>query len=199
MWNLLAVLSTVVLLSACSDKSDRYAEALSQIKNKDWESATYSLVSLDYKDSPELYAYASARQVIEGNPERQGLAEVYLDDINEGYSGELSPEVLRFKKEISDIYSEELAKQGNGGMSEYHGAPPKRSPWDGTYPVITSHLQLVARNPDSIEVEGCTEAAMSEDGWRILCKWSGENKFSGTDRQASWFIVSRGEVTNSSN
>jgi hypothetical protein len=74
------------------------------------------------------------------------------------------------------------------------GAQPVPSAWDGSYREVEKYLDVVARDPESVKVEGCTDVKVSPDGWLVGCNWRGRNGFGGMDRQANWFTIKGGRV-----
>jgi hypothetical protein len=74
------------------------------------------------------------------------------------------------------------------------GRAPVASAWDGSYSEVERYLERVARDPDSVEVDGCTEVKRATNGWLVGCNWRGRNGFGGMERQANWFTVRGGQV-----
>lgn len=69
------------------------------------------------------------------------------------------------------------------------GAPPTASAWDGHYIEVETYLEGIARDPDSVEFDGCTKVYHTPDGWLVGCNWRARNGFGGMNRQANWFTV----------
>jgi hypothetical protein len=91
-----------------SNQDLEYNKALGLIKEKRWTEARESLSKLtDYKDANVLDTYAHANIAFNmaiSNDEQAAYrrANNNLSSINNNYSGELSEDILRFKKEIAD-------------------------------------------------------------------------------------------------
>ena len=75
-------------------------------------------------------------------------------------------------------------------------APPKpiASAWDGSYSAVERYLKRIARDPDSVEIDECTEVRFTRDAWLVGCNWRGRNGFGGMNRGANWFSIRDGEV-----
>lgn len=74
------------------------------------------------------------------------------------------------------------------------GEKPVKSAWDGTYYVVENYLERVANDPDSIDVESCTDVYTTDDGWLVGCNYRGKNAFGGMIRKANWFTILQGNV-----
>lgn len=94
------------------------------------------------------------------------------------------------KKELT---AEEKAK---AARVKKFGAMPEQSGWDGSYRVVNDYLKQVAKDPDSIEIEGCTAVSYADEGWLIGCDWRAKNSFGGYVRDYNWFVVRNRQVIN---
>lgn len=74
------------------------------------------------------------------------------------------------------------------------GEPPVPSAWDGTYHEVERYLKSVANDPDSIEMNRCTKAVYSEEGWIVACEFFGRNAFNAKLRKQAWFTINHGRV-----
>jgi hypothetical protein len=76
------------------------------------------------------------------------------------------------------------------------GPRPEASGWDGSYREVKRYLKAVARDPDSVEIDGCTEVRVDErrNAWVVGCNWRGRNGFGGMNREANWFLIQAGQV-----
>lgn len=75
-----------------------------------------------------------------------------------------------------------------------YGEPPKQYSYHGPYYQVTSYLERIANDPDSIDVESCTQVYMGDDGWVVGCTYRGKNGFGGLIRKSSWFTLINGRV-----
>lgn len=50
-------------------------------------------------------------------------------------------------------------------------------------------VEQMARDPDSVEMEECTDAEQSPKGWVIGCRFRAKNGFGGYNREMRWFII----------
>lgn len=80
------------------------------------------------------------------------------------------------------------------------GPAPLISAWNGSSHDVERFLEASARDPDSIETEGCTEPITSDvaaavlgndypDGWVVTCTWRGRNGFGGLNVARNSFIL----------
>ena len=80
------------------------------------------------------------------------------------------------------------------------GPAPTLSAWDGGSRGVQRCLERVARDPESVEVENCTQPIRSDlaaaatdtdlpDGWVTVCEWSARNGFGGMNRTRSTFVL----------
>ena len=69
------------------------------------------------------------------------------------------------------------------------GIAPVASGWDGSYLAVNRYLERVANDPDSIEIDGCTEVYTTDKGWLVGCNYRGRNAFGGMIRQSNWFTI----------
>jgi len=75
------------------------------------------------------------------------------------------------------------------------GPVPEASAWDGTYREVKDYLRSVMNDPSSLEGLECTKVYHVERGWLVGCNYRGRNTFGGMIRQANWFIIRQGRVT----
>lgn len=69
------------------------------------------------------------------------------------------------------------------------GPAPVQSVWDGSYGPVESYLKRVANDPDSIDIDACTEVYRANDGWLVGCDYRGRNGFGGMIRKSNWFTI----------
>lgn len=74
------------------------------------------------------------------------------------------------------------------------GERPTQSGWDGSYSPVKRYLERIANDPDSIDIDNCTEVYYTKDGWLVGCDYRGRNAFGGMIRQSNWFIIVHGTV-----
>lgn len=56
-------------------------------------------------------------------------------------------------------------------------------------PEIEVYLQQTAHDPDSIELENCTNVKRTRQGWLVGCTYRGRNGFGGVVKNANWFTI----------
>jgi hypothetical protein len=71
------------------------------------------------------------------------------------------------------------------------GQPPTRSGWDNAYYGVERHLKQTAHDPDSIDVETCSTAVLTDGCWRTSCVYRGKNGFGALIRKESTFFIAR--------
>jgi hypothetical protein len=64
----------------------------------------------------------------------------------------------------------------------------------GSYSEVRRYLRATANDPESIEIEQCTDVYTSDQGWLVGCDYRGDNAFGGTVRQSNWFTIVDGRV-----
>lgn len=80
------------------------------------------------------------------------------------------------------------------------GPAPTLSAWDGGSRGVQRYLERVARDPESVEVENCTQPIRSDlasaatdtdlpDGWVTVCEWAARNGFGGMNRTRNTFVL----------
>lgn len=109
---------------------------------------------------------------------------------------DLFPKDATFKKELVSIQNKiEANSKEYSQILEKFGERPQASSWDGSYRVVERYLERVAKNPDSIKMDGCTEAKYDKKvGWLVGCNYFGTNSFNAVIRQSNWFIIRHQEV-----
>lgn len=104
------------------------------------------------------------------------------------YSQKLSEKIEKEKRE-----QERLKKEREARVAKFGEAPTKSS-WDGSYYAVERYLKRVANDPDSIDIDGCTEVYHTESGWLVGCDYRGRNAFGGMIRQSNWFTIVHDQV-----
>ena len=54
---------------------------------------------------------------------------------------------------------------------------------------MEKHLKRIANDPDSIEIDNCTEVYNMKSGWVVGCDYRGRNGFGGMVRKYNWFTI----------
>jgi hypothetical protein len=74
------------------------------------------------------------------------------------------------------------------------GDKPRRQ-WDGEYPFLEAIVRQSAHDPDSMDVENCEEAVLTESRcWRTRCDVCGKNVFGAMVRNQRTFFMSASGV-----
>lgn len=76
-------------------------------------------------------------------------------------------------------------------MRELCGDKPARDAWDGDIIGIESWLERTAHDPDSIDVENCTDPVMTDNCWRTRCLVRGKNAFGAMVATNKTFYMGR--------
>lgn len=123
------------------------------------------------------------------------LVEMYPE--NERYKEKLAlyTQKVKVKEEKERAAREQKKKEREQRIAKF-GEPPKASGWDGSYLPVKQYLRRVANDPDSIEIDECTEVYHTKNGWLVGCNYRGRNAFGGMVRQSHWFTIVRDTVTN---
>ena len=58
-----------------------------------------------------------------------------------------------------------------------------------TSPEIEIYLRETAHDPDSIELDKCTDVKRTQHGWLVGCTYRGRNSFGGVVKKANWFTI----------
>ncbi len=89
-------------------------------------------------------------------------------------------------REIEEKYKRRIASIGK---------EPKPSAWDGTYREVERYLKQVANDPESIDIDQCSDTFVVEDtGWIVLCSFRGKNAFGALIKNVNWFVIRHGMV-----
>jgi hypothetical protein len=94
-------------------------------------------------------------------------------------------------KEVQErerVAQEKTRKDNETRLAKF-GNPPVASAWDGSYLAVNRYLDRVANDPDSIEIDECTEVYKTDKGWLVGCNYRGRNAFGGMIRQSNWFTI----------
>jgi hypothetical protein len=88
-------------------------------------------------------------------------------------------------------------------MQEYwtkHGPPPKMGQEMYRPNKITGNwavqrkLEQLAKDPDSLVIEGMDGPHKTKDGWAVRCWYRAKNSFGGYVKEAKWFVFNYGIV-----
>lgn len=99
-------------------------------------------------------------------------------------------EALRAKERAEQARKEEESRQ----RIVRFGAQPEQRPWNKSYRVIEEFLESTAHDPDSIEIDACTEVFYTENGWLVGCKYRGRNSFGAKILKFNWFTIAHRKV-----
>ncbi|MHA7835568.1 MAG: hypothetical protein ACX94A_13935 [Algiphilus sp.] len=69
------------------------------------------------------------------------------------------------------------------------GELPSRSAWSGSYLPVDRYLDQALKDPDSLEMDGCTKVYHVNDGWLVGCDYRAKNSFGGYVRESKWFTI----------
>lgn len=113
---------------------------------------------------------------------------VKLCPANEKYQGKLK----HYRSKLSEQQAKERKEQQER-LAKF-GEKPIASAWDGSYSEVKRYLKRVANDPDSIDIDGCTQVYRTESGWLVGCDYRGKNAFGGVVRNSNWFTIRHGQV-----
>jgi hypothetical protein len=101
---------------------------------------------------------------------------------------------LAAREEQARAQAAETARQAAAqaqALAARCGSSPLQSAWDGSYHYVESYLQEIANDPDSIDVEKCTKAVLTDSCWKTVCKYRGKNAFGGLVVKIDTFYMGR--------
>jgi len=154
-------------------------------KTKDIVDRLKSVPANELKENKDLYA-----QLVQLNPDNEKYKQK-----SDYYSRKLieDEERKRVEQEKENRERQKIEKEHEDRITRF-GEPPKKSAWDGSYYAVGQYLKIVANDPDSIEVDGCTSVYHTKDGWLVGCTYRGRNAFGGMIRKSSWFTIIHDQV-----
>ena len=109
--------------------------------------------------------------------------------------GEHYKNLLNKKLEAERLEKAKKEAERKKLLAEF-GEKPVISQWDGSYFEVKKYLKQVANDPDSIEMDGCTDVYHTKNGWLVGCNYRGKNAFGALIRNSSWFTIRHGQVIN---
>lgn len=59
---------------------------------------------------------------------------------------------------------------------------------------VNSYLRQIMNDPDSLQIQKCSDPFTSPDGWVIGCEYRGKNPFGGMILKKSLFIINNGRM-----
>ena len=128
------------------------------------------------------------------------LKTIPAKDIDKNYKlyrelAAMHPENNKYQKKTK-YYKGKIEKRDIRIAAEkiFYGEIPIQSAWDGSYYEVERYLKSVANDPDSIDIENCTEPYKADKGWIVLCKYRGRNAFGGMILKHNWFIIRQNQV-----
>ena len=114
---------------------------------------------------------------------------------NEKYKEKLNYYSAKFKEQQEKARVQRTQQEQERAVRlAMFGEPPKPSGWDGSYHEVKSYLKRAANDPDSIEIDRCTNVYHTKNGWLVGCDYRGRNAFGGMIRQSNWFSIVHGTV-----
>lgn len=107
---------------------------------------------------------------------------------------ELEPSSQRYKNKVS-YYSNKWEEQQaeSNRRRKKHGNPPMLG-WGNVVYQVEDYLERITKDPDSLEISGCSEILYSERGWVTSCDWRARNSFGGFVREINKFYISHSQV-----
>ncbi|WMO12859.1 hypothetical protein [Pseudoalteromonas piscicida] len=154
------------------EKLDREA------KTKELLAKLKKVPASEFKENKDLY-----QQLVNLNSDDKTYQQKF-----DYYSKQLSQQQEKERKE-----QEKLKREREARIAKF-GEPPTQSAWDGSYYEVERYLERVANDPDSINIDGCTNVYHTESGWLVGCDYRGRNGFGGMIRQSNWFTIIHGQV-----
>lgn len=107
----------------------------------------------------------------------------------------MHPENNKYQKKMNHYKDKVIERDARIAAEKiFYGEIPIRSAWDGSYREVERYLESVAHDPDSIDVENCTEPYKAKTGWIVLCKYRGKNAFGGMILKHNWFVIRQRQV-----
>ena len=191
-----------------SGRDSILAEVRDKAEREDWEAVMAIRNQFARVNDPELEENtARATQALQEKENREKeknllaqLKEASPKDARARYGvynslAELRPENTKYVTErdrLGKVVA--TAEREERELEERIGPMPVRSGWDNSYREVGEYLRQVARDPESVEIEGCGEAARSEKGWIVSCVYRARNGFGGMNREAAEFVIRQRQV-----
>ena len=128
------------------------------------------------------------------------LKTVPADNIDKNYKlykelVSIHPENNKYQKKMEHYKNKVVERDARIAAEKiFYGEKPVRSAWDGSYREVERHLESAAHDPDSIDIENCTEPYKAKEGWIVLCKYRGKNAFGGMVLNHNWFVIRQNRV-----
>ncbi|MCD6433298.1 MAG: hypothetical protein J7L21_04580 [Sulfurimonas sp.] len=76
------------------------------------------------------------------------------------------------------------------------GKKPRVSSWDRVPFCVKNYIDQVAKDPDSVDFDSCTDSRFSERGWSTTCKYRANNSFGGKVLEVRTFTIRHDVVVN---
>jgi hypothetical protein len=75
------------------------------------------------------------------------------------------------------------------------GPRPTGPSMDGSYPAVRRYLEVILRDPDSIEFDSCGTPVSDTAGWVVMCRFRSRNGMGGVNRETWAFTIRDDAVT----
>lgn len=93
-----------------------------------------------------------------------------------------------------DVQPSVVAKRTLTQHERKFGETPERSSSDGSYLEVNRYLEKVLRDPQGVEIIGCTLPREVAEGWEVGCDYRAANGYGGLVKQSSVFRIAFGKV-----
>ena len=75
------------------------------------------------------------------------------------------------------------------------GPRPTGPSFDGGYPAVRRYLEVILRDPDSLEFDACSSPVSDSAGWVVMCRFRSRNGMGGVNRETWAFTIRDDAVT----
>lgn len=107
---------------------------------------------------------------------------------------QLNPNEKRYKDKLTHYQAKvDAAEKEERDRLAKFGPFPERNP-NGIYYAVLRYLRTAMHDPDSLDMEGCTNVYQGKNGWLVGCIYRGKNAFGAKVRNANWFTIRHGMV-----
>ena len=94
----------------------------------------------------------------------------------------------KYNKKVT-YYTKKVAE-----LEKKIGKQPVVSPWDGVPYIAERYIKSIAKDPDSVKFDGCSDLRFSNNGWVTSCKVRAKNSFGGYVLNIYTFTISHNRV-----
>jgi len=132
-------------------------------------------------------------KIIVKNLKKIPSSEIYTNSNMYRELNELFPLNKKYNKKLA-YYENKITE-----LEKRIGKYPQVSSWDGVPYAAERYIKSIAKDPDSVEFDGCNKIRFSDDGWVTSCKVRAKNSFGGYVLNVYKFTINHNRVINAEN